>query len=218
MTKETISIGKQVAFDETGANGALLHLNKKTIPVINNAIREYCALQILKPFSVDVFKELCDTGGQSAKREYMEIARKDASKFKLPGMQGNTVALANEAVKPFLAAWGEVEQSLGYSTLMHHVYFGFDVIGLGDDLQPVIDVEAVNKHFTTCIESEAQAQLFEAGKDAERALTEMRRLLINAGVDISRVFWTGETGKAAIFDYDIPTGSLQFNHDAVKLV
>ncbi len=216
MTKETIAIGQQVAFEETGANGAVLHLNMKTIPVINNAIREYCALQILKPFSVDVFKELCDTGGQSAKREYLEFARKDASKFKLPGMQGNTIALANEAVKPFLNAWQEIGQSLIYSSPLHHVYFGYDIIKIADDLQPEIDIEAVNRHFTTTIETEAQAQLFEAGKEAEAALAEMHKILTNAGLDVSRIVWTGEGGTEGLFNWNLSTGALKFNHYAVR--
>lgn len=219
MEQTNALIGQSIYFDNSGASRAASYLNSTTIPKVKQAIQAYNALQVLKPFSAEVFSEWVETNGLSVKNQYMAIAQKDAAKFKIPAMQEMALKHGEEDIKYFIQEWHAVSQSLNYNHIVNAVpiRFDFSVIQLNEELEPLVNLDALEEYFTLRIQTEQQASLWEIGKRAENVLGELHDLCTSAGVNMSAVFWTGETGKAGIFDYE-KNGKLRLNPDAINLL
>lgn len=217
MKKTENLIGQKIAFDQTGLASASAHLNANVISKLQMTIQCYNDLQILKPFSEAVFKEWIETDGRSVYEEYMTLAKKDAKKFTLPALQEAALKHGEEAPKPFMEAWNDAVRGLTFNSALYAVSFDWSAIRLNEDLQPVVDLDVVEEYFTLRIETESQAALWEIGKRAESVLNELHQLCFENNVDFSKIYWTGESGKAGIFDYS-NDGRLKLNTDAVKLV
>ena len=209
-------IGKEIDFDQSGASMAAGHLNRNVIPHVKSAIAAYTELQILKPFTADVFQEWVESNGESVRNEYMSLARKDAQKFKLPEMQAMALKHGEEATKYFIQAWRDAGSNLVFTNTLYHLSFGWEVIRINEDLQPVCDLDKIDPYFSLKIQNEKQAKLWEIGKRAESVLSELFQHMAENGANMNAILWTGESGKPGLFDYG-SNGRLTFNKDAISL-
>ena len=210
-------IGKEIFFDHAGSVVAASTLNRQLIPAIKEAISEYQALEVLPPFSQDVFKQWIATNGKSVSDGYLEIAKKDAAKFKISALKEMALQAGREDVKYFVKAWQAVTNNLSVETTTNIMYFDFHVITFGEDLQPFLNIQAVERKFRLCIETDQQAAFYAKAKEAEKVLGELHQILTDGGFDMNKHFWTNENFRQGVFDI-AANGELKFNVENVKYI
>ncbi len=208
-------IGKEIFFDHAGSVVAASILNRNLIPAIKEAISEYQALEVLPPFTQDVFKQWIATNGKSVTDAYLDIAKKDAAKFKISALKEMAMQAGKEDVKYFIKAWQAVTNNLSVETPTSIIYFDFDTITFGEDLQPFLNIKAVESKYRLLIETEQQAAFYAKAKEAEKVLLELHQILGDGGYDMTKFFWTTESFRNGVFDI-AANGVLKFNVENVK--
>lgn len=208
-------IGKEIFFDHAGSVIAASTLNRNLIPAVKEAISEYQALEVLPQFTPEIFKQWIATNGKSVSDAYLEIAKKDAAKFKIAALKEMAMQAGREDTKYFVKAWQAVTNSLSVETATSIIYFDFDIISFGKDLQPILNIQAVENKFRLLIENEAQAVFYSKAKEAEKVLLELHQILGDGGYDMTKFFWTTESFRNGVFDI-AANGVLKFNVENVK--
>ena len=213
--KENVLIGKEIFFDHAGSVIAASTLNRNLIPAIKEAISEYQALEVLPQFTPEIFKQWIATNGKSVSDAYLDIARKDAAKFKISALKEMALKAGKEDVKYFIKAWQAVCNNLSVETATSIIYFGFDVVTFDSDQQPMLNIQAVENKYRLLIETDQQAAFYSKAKEAEKVLGELHQILTQGGFDMDKFFWTTESFRNGVFDI-APNGVLKFNPENVK--
>ena len=212
MKKPNDLIGKVLAINEMQIERAETAL-KKVLPAVQAVIGEYNKLVSLPPFNQKVWATLLADDGKGISNLYSQQAEDDLKGMKNPAIRSAMLQNVGQALQPLTDAIEAAKKAIRDASLSQTA--GFLNIRL-DDIhiakgRPEISLDRVKDAYTFRIQTEAQADLYIAGKQAELAMNELRRLLEGTSSDPAKIGWGCGPGRIGVFEYDINTDTIAFD-------
>lgn len=212
-------IGKVLTIDQNQIDRAELHLKTKVIPAAREVIEQYRQLDSLPAFTPKVWDEIVSTDGKSIAEAFANQAKKDTEGIKNSSIKSQLLRLSKTAIEPFLNSVKKAKQAaadkpMGLATLpILDVYLAD--IGMSKDCEPFVKMDRIKEACTLKIETEAQAELYRAGKAVETAFAHLKKVIEKSTrFDMARInwvtgggqwglFWEPQPGNSPIFDVQL---------------
>lgn len=215
-------IGKEIYFYERAYNSSEQQLSQVIIPILNKILDEYKAFDI-GAFAQETYVDLIKNGTTNIESAYRSSIEKTANKNFHPAFSNLMIGLANA-----VPAGKEMEK------LIHHVKasmlsynnkpsvmgelrnepwsIGFnDIIFTRGKFE--VNTDGLRKRFTTVVDSEVKAAIYQGLLDLQSAYERTREQLDALLGDSKRESIIGNDGSSAIIEVD---GRAEFNRNWLR--